>query len=85
MSSTSWSNTDSDKLMDDNQLQRHIGRLEQQVGQLTEDVHSLKKTVEELRDIMVQARGGWHVTMAFGTVASALAAIGAWIFSNWRH
>lgn len=70
--------------MDDNQLQRHIGRLEQQVGQLTSDVHSLKKTVEQLRDIMVEARGGWRVTIAFGTVAAALAGFIAWVVSIWK-
>ena len=84
MSYTSWPNTDSDQLMDPNQIQRHMGRLEEQVRQLTSDVHSLKQTVEQLRDIMVEARGGWRVTIAVGTIATAVAGVIAWAVNIWR-
>lgn len=70
--------------MNDDERQR-FSKMEYQIEQLTTDVHSLKKTIEELRDIIVEARGGWHVTMAFGAVASFVAGVGAWIFSNWKQ
>lgn len=81
---TSWPNTDSDQRMDTNQIQHHMGRLEEQVRQLTSDVHSLKQTVEQLRDIMVEARGGWRVTIAVGTIATAVAGVIAWAVNIWR-
>jgi hypothetical protein len=61
---------------------REYGNLEAQVAQLTRDVHQLKTTVAQLREMMLQAQGGWRAVLIIGGIASTLGAAITWAVSH---
>lgn len=65
---------------------RAFGALEAEVRHLREKVDAQGATLSELRDLLVQARGGWKVVLAVGAIAGALGASAAKIltFLGWR-
>lgn len=68
---------------------RAFGQLEGDVRALTREVNGLRKDfgdlaekVDKLVDAMSEARGGWKLTLMFGTIATAVGGAVSWAISH---
>lgn len=57
-----------------NELQYEIGRHEASIQSLQREVHAMRAELQSVRQILEQARGGWKLMVATGSIAGAIGA-----------
>lgn len=50
--------------------EQQIGALQAEMEHVQDDVAEIKRDVREMRDILLQARGGWRMMLTVGTICA---------------
>lgn len=64
---------------------RDFGRLEAQVAQLTSDVKTMSKDLSDLKELLLQAKGGWRSLVLAGGMLGVLSAAGGWAVAHLKY
>lgn len=70
-------------------VEHHSEKLEEfrvetrgEFAEVRSDVASVRRDVSEIKDILTQAKGGWRVFLAIGSIAGSVGAFLMWLASK---